>query len=93
MKQRELKCIKVGACQHRRFKAMWLRTDHFLELQESGVLVVGQWCNEITMENLDFCMGCMATWMLNLRSSAPSKKAELTASVFSRKLLVPQGAS
>ena len=54
---------KVGASQQKAFKATLPRTDHLRELQEGGVLVVGQWCSYITMDNCDFCMGCMALWM------------------------------
>ena len=71
--ERGLRSTKVGASQQKAFKATLLRTDHLRELQEGGVLVVGQWCSYITMENCDFCMGCMAPWMLNLRSSAPPR--------------------
>ena len=65
---------KVGTSPQKGFKDMLLRTENLLELQESVVLVVGQWCNWITMENWDLCIGCMAQWMQNL-----SKGAELTA--------------
>ena len=55
------------------FKVMLLRMDRFLGLQESEVLVVGEWCNWILVENWDRCMGKMAQWMLNLRFSVPSR--------------------
>ena len=38
-----------------------------------GEHVVGQWCSRIMMRSWGGCMGCVARWRQNLRSSAPSR--------------------
>ena len=63
-----LRSIKVGTFQQKGFKAMLLWLALFWVLQESAEHVVGHWCNWIMMKNWDFCMGCIALWMLNLRA-------------------------
>ena len=40
---------------------------------ESGEHVVGQWYSWIMMKRWYRCMGCMAQWRQNMRSSAPSR--------------------
>ena len=68
------------------FKAMLRRTDHFLELQESGVPVAGQWCNNFTMENwLGPLRGVHGTMDAELEVQCTIKRAEVTA--FRRRLL------
>ena len=57
---------------------MSLRMVLFKVSQESGEHVVGQWCNGVTTENLDFCVG-VCTLDAEIESQRTTKRAELTA--------------
>ena len=74
VKSGSLRSIKAGASQYKDFKAMLLRMDHILELQESGELVVGQWCNWIVMENWDLGVGCIGSMDAELEVLCTTKE-------------------
>ena len=64
---------RVCACQQKGSKATLQLTALFWVQLESVEHVVGQWCNWILMKSWDLGTGCMARWMQNSRSSAPSR--------------------
>ena len=79
MKKWSLRSTRAGAYQQKGSKATLPLTVLFWVPPESGELVVGQRCNWIVMENWDLCMVCTARWRQHWKSSAPPKRAELTA--------------